>query len=326
MGWMSNHVLDIRVWDVDHGSAMFLHVGRRDIVIDAGANSNFSPAWWISNRFRRNKIDYMIISHPHHDHIEDLDAFREEDLLPEIIQRPKQAREILEEKIEEEDDEEYIEDVGVYFELDDYSGDPDPTPSDPEWAGIEKLGRNFRSDGGHRSGVTFHNFSAPESDWGEGNYERLNNMSRMTVVNCRGFKLVTAGDMLEEGIEGLMQKDSAMEACEDADILIAPHHGRDSSYVHEFVTHIDPDIVIFSEKSEGDDPDTVPTKYGDIANGATVENESTGETNERKVLTTRSDGRIRIQANSNNDWKVSHSPGLTEELADSRKYKRNHSY
>lgn len=326
MGWMSDQTLDIRVWDVDHGSAIFLHVGRRSIVIDAGANDDFSPAWWISNRFGRNSVDYMVISHPHHDHIEDLDAFEEEDLLPEIIQRPKQARDILEEKLEEEDNEAYIEDVEIYFELDDYSGDPDPMPDDPEWAGVGGVRDGFRSDGGHRSGVTFHNYSAPESHWQNSNYEQLNNMSRMTVTNCRGFKLVTAGDMLRKGIEGLMGNDDAMAACENAEILVAPHHGRDSSYVYDFVSHVDPDLVIFSEEPEGSDPDTVPTKYGNVANGATVRDEITGEIEKRRVLTTRSGGRIRIQANTEQDWSVSHYPDRTEELSKSRNYKRNKSY
>jgi competence protein ComEC len=326
MGWMSEYVLDIRIWDVNHGSAMFLRAGNRNVVIDAGANSEFSPAWWINNRFGRTKIDYLVISHPHHDHIEDLDVFKEEDLLPKIVQRPKQARSIIESKIEEEDNEQYIEDAEIYLELDDYSSTPDPTPDDPEWVGIDTSRGRIRSDGGHRSGVTFHNYSAPESHWESSNYEQLNNMSRMTVVNCRGFKFVTAGDMLEKGIEGLMQDDDAMAACEDAEVLVAPHHGRDSSYVYDFVSHVNPDIVVFSEEPEGDEPDTVPGKYGNVANGALVHDERTGTVEERSVLTTREDGRIRFQTNNKQNWKASYRTNRTAELANSQKYKQNKSY
>lgn len=320
MGWMSEYALDIRVWDVRHGSSIFMRAGRRNVVIDAGANDSFSPAWWVSNQFGRTKIDYMVISHPHHDHIEDLDVYKNEDLLPKIIQRPKKARPIIEEKIEDEDDEEYIEDAGIYLDLDEYSGTPDPAPNDPEWVGLGDNRGRSRTDGGNRSGITFHNYSAPESHWGTGNYKQLNNMSRLTLVNCRGFKLVTAGDMLEQGIEGVMDNSEAMDAISNAEILVAPHHGRDSSYVRDFVTHIDPDLVVFSEEPEGDDPDTVPGKYGDIANGAVVENELSGDTDERSVLTTRSDGRIRIQVNTKQDWKVSNYPNRTSELASSRNY------
>lgn len=322
---MSNYVLDIRIWDVNHGSAMFLRAGNRNVVIDAGANTNFSPAWWISNRFGRNKIDYMVISHPHEDHIEDLDAFKEEGLLPKIIQRPKAARDIVEEKIEEEDDEDYLEDAEIYLELDDYSGEPDPSPSNPSWVGVHRA-TGVRADGGQRRGVTFENYSAPETHWESGNYKRLNNMSRLTVANCFGFKLVTAGDMLEKGIEGLMEDEDAMSACKNAEVLVAPHHGRDSSYVHEFVSHVNPNLVIFSEEPEGEDGYTVPSKYGQVANGEAVMNELTDEEEERFVLTTRSDGRIRIQANNNTDWVASHRPNYTTTMANSRKYKRHKSY
>ncbi len=132
--------------------------------------------------------------------------------------------------------------------------------------------------------------------------------------------------MLEEGIKGMMKDDDAMSACKNAEVLVAPHHGRDSSYVHDFVSHVNPDLVIFSEESEGEDGYTVPSKYGQVANGEVVMNEIAEEGEERFVLTTRSDGRIRIQANNETDWRASHRPNYTTSMANSRKYKRHKSY
>ena len=35
---------------------------------------------------------------------------------------------------------------------------------------------------------------------------------------------------------------------EDVDILLAPHHGRDSSYNNDFINHVNPYLTIISDK------------------------------------------------------------------------------
>lgn len=309
MGWISDHALDARIWDVEHGSAAYIRAVSKNVVIDCGAGTNpeFSPLRYLRGPATPvNTIHYMIISHPHHDHIEDLDKADDYNLKPKIIDRPKAARSIIEEKLEEEREngnEDYVEDAEYYLMLDDYSHTPDPLPSDPSWSLGGSRETGFRTDGYGVGGVTIHNYGSDNANLGNDRYERLNNLSRLTVVKTRGFTMVTAGDILEEGMNELLNNEEAMDACEDASVLVAPHHGRDSSYEEEFVDHVDPDLVVFSDKSRVSN--SARDDYASHATGKRVTHEDT-ETNEvRKVVTTRNDGRIRIQATNEDDWEVS---------------------
>lgn len=81
-----------------------MRAGDKDVVLDCGANSDpeFSPLKWLNTSYYgMNSIDYLIISHPHEDHIEDLDRMEELGLKPSILQRPKQATELVEENLED---------------------------------------------------------------------------------------------------------------------------------------------------------------------------------------------------------------------------------
>lgn len=322
---MSQHSLDIRIWDVEHGSAMFCRAGNKNIVIDCGANDSFSPIKWINGpKYGINTLHYLVISHPHEDHIEDLDSIKEVGLKPNIVNRPKPATSLVEDNLadaREQGNEEYIEDAEYYLNvLDKFSRTPEPAPSDPEWAIESATGGSLRSDGGNR-GVTFHNYGTSDPDLGDDHYERLNNLSKITVINAFGFKFVTSGDLLPKGIEVIMEDSTAMDAIEDAHIFVAPHHGRDTSYVSEFVDRVNPELVIFSDKSDVDN--TATDEYREHASGHMVTNEQTGTTRERRVLTTRNDGRIRVEASNASTWDVSISgKDYTASKAESRRYQR----
>ena len=305
---MGNYGLDVRFWDVSHGSAAYMRAGDKDVVLDCGANSDpeFSPLKWLNTSYYgMNSIDYLIISHPHEDHIEDLDMMEELGLKPSILQRPKQATELVEENLEEAREkgkEDYVEDAEYYLNvLDEYDGDVDILPSNPSWASDEERTSNYRADGGiPDQGVTIHNFSAGGLI-GSDNYEKLNNLSRVTLVNCHGFTMVSMGDLLQGGIDEIKEDDEAMSAIADVEVLVAPHHGRDSSFDRDLVSHINPDLVVFSDKTA---KHTVSGKYGSEANGAPVYNEETEEWEQRKVVSTNANGRIRLQANSESDWRA----------------------
>lgn len=305
---MSNYGLDVRFWDVSHGSAAYMRAGNKDVVLDCGANSDpeFSPLKWLhTSYYGMNSIDYLIISHPHEDHIEDLDMMNELGLKPSILQRPSQATDLVEENLEEaheEGKEDYIEDAEYYLNvLDEYDGDPDVLPSNPSWASDDETTNNYRADGGIPDrGVTFHHFSAGGLI-GSNNYEKLNNLSRVTLVNCHGFTMVSMGDLLQGGIDEIKEDSEAMGAIADVEVLVAPHHGRDSSFDRELVSHLNPDLVVFSDKTA---KHTVSGKYGSEANGTSVYNEETETWDERQVVSTNADGRIRLQANNEADWRV----------------------
>ncbi|WP_311174139.1 MBL fold metallo-hydrolase [Halobellus ordinarius] len=328
MAKKSHHVLDIRVWDVEHGSAAYLSAGNKDVVIDCGKNTGdpeFSPLRWINgSRFGINSIDYLIISHPHEDHIEDLDVMKELELAPSIFLRPKSATDLVEaglEEARENDDDAYIEDAEYYLnKLDEYDGDVETSPSDPTWALDDpELGR-ARADGGvPTDGVTFHSYGTSDATLGSDRFEKLNNLSRVTVVNSYGFQYVTVGDLLDQGTTKLKNNASAWSAIEDSEVLVAPHHGRESSYDEELIDHINPDLVVFSDKA--DEGNSATDAYREHASGVSVTHEDTGNTETRYVVTTRNDGRIRIEASDPDDWEVSvYGRDYTTEQAASKRY------
>ena len=76
-------------WNVQHGSAALLQTPNgQQIAIDLGADAEFSPLRYIKYQMRIDRLDQVIITHPHIDHIEDILNF---DLLsPRILSRPRQ--------------------------------------------------------------------------------------------------------------------------------------------------------------------------------------------------------------------------------------------
>jgi competence protein ComEC len=332
MASQSDYALDARIWDVKHGSAAYLKAVNKDVVIDCGASGDFSPLQWLrSPKFGINNIHYMIISHPHRDHIQDLHRVEELEFRPNIINRPKKARELVEDAIEEarrEGDDAYIEDAEYYLELDEeFSGDPNPSPKEPEWSREQTNSSSggFRTDGGLKRGpwVTFHNYGTGEIV-GDDRFEKLNNLSKITVVNAGEFKMVLTGDLLPPGIEKVMRDTETMKDVKDADILIAPHHGRDTSYVEEFVDQINPSLVVFSDKGVDN---AATEEYREHGDDVPIYYEQTGVRRTKSVVETAEVGRIRLQANIGGDYAVSvNEKDSTESLAATHQYNSVNKY
>src|SRR5712664_1018234 len=80
--------LEVYVWDVEHGNSMTLKTPDGKIVmIDCGMNdrTDFSPSTFVRNVWGVRQLDYLIVSHPHFDHIRDISNVRE--LEPRVLKR-----------------------------------------------------------------------------------------------------------------------------------------------------------------------------------------------------------------------------------------------
>ena len=80
-------------WDVQHGHATYIKSPNdRHIVVDLGIgdysekNSCFSPLQHIRYEYGVTQLNYVIITHPHLDHIDDILNF--DALSPQILLRP----------------------------------------------------------------------------------------------------------------------------------------------------------------------------------------------------------------------------------------------
>lgn len=290
MGRMTGKVwgLDLRLWDVKRGTAIWADAADKDVVIDMGS-SGFSPLEHLSDRHGVRKINYMVVTHPHQDHIEDVVRYEDLNLRVSTLSHNPATSPLLQANIDEEEDETYLDIATSYQEfLARFTEPASIDPTSEEWA----------------QGTTFTTFSLDAEQVSGSRYRKMNNLSVMTVVERYGFKLVTAGDILKSGLETMIQDSVVQEAVADADVLIAPHHGRESSYHSEFVDTVDPQIVLISDKSDDGNNHDAYYQFP----GKRVHNERADETVERNALTTRQDGRLRVRANTGKDWEVSFYP------------------
>lgn len=130
-----------------------------------------------------------------------------------------------------------------------------------------------------------------------------NNHSSIVVLQLGNAKIVVCGDNESESFEILMRKDSFKKAVENAYVLVAPHHGRESGYYKNFVSLVNPYITIISDTSKGDT--SVTEKYANITKGYSVFNRLTFKNEQRKCLTTRNDGNIQVGFGEIDDPKYS---------------------
>lgn len=291
--------LDIRMWDVGLGDAIWANAASRDVIIDMGATS-FSPLEHVESKTGVRTVDLMIVTHPHEDHIRDVVRYDDLDLRVSHLRRNKAHDALLEDKIEEEDDDHYLEIAGSYeVFVSKFTGPASIDPASEDFA----------------EGATFRSFQLDRTDVDGPRYKQMNNLSLITVIERYGFKLVTAGDLMTQGIETIIDdREDIMAAIADADVLIAPHHGRDSGYVNEFVDHIDPHIVFISDKPDNGNN---ASAYNRKPTGVRVLNERTGEVSDdpRNAITTRNDGRLRVRANTREDWLISYYPHYAKDRA-----------
>src|SRR5690349_15152955 len=85
------HMLEITIWNVNHGSAAYIKTpNNRHIVVDLGDADDFSP---LQHLYRQGvaHLDVVVITHPHRDHLDDI--FNLDLLSPRVLWRPNHLNE-----------------------------------------------------------------------------------------------------------------------------------------------------------------------------------------------------------------------------------------
>lgn len=117
-------------------------------------------------------------------------------------------------------------------------------------------------------------------------FDDENNLSALVVLRFGSQKVVFTGDMERAGFDRILQREKVKEAVSNAAVLIAPHHGRESSVHEGFLELVKPFWTVISDKGyQYDTQQTVPT-YRKYCRGGVFRGEN------RHVLTTRRDGTI----------------------------------
>ena len=260
-------VATMTVWDVQLGLAIHVKAPNgKYIVIDLGTGTyesgNSSP---LRKRMRDN-IAYMIITHPHLDHISDILNF---DInAPKILCRPPLlTNEEVMEGVRQCDRAKFEK----YCQINDRYNSP-----------VKYDDENYTGNPNNYGGLEIQTFSTSLCD-----HSNFNNFSMITVFQFSGIKIVVCGDNEKDSFDKLMKESDFKNAVRGADVLVAPHHGRESAYHSEFVSLVNPRITIISDTTKSDA--SAVDKYTQRSRGWTVRGE------ERKCLTTRNDGNITVE-------------------------------
>ncbi len=268
--------LEILIFNVNHGNAVHIRTPNdKDVLIDCGSNDSdgFSPSEYINEQNR--SIDYLIVSHPHCDHISDIENFVKHHH-PNVLDRPKLSLSKIIDANQESCEEmvkEYFEFQGLYIE-----------PADEE--------NNPRNDtfGGGASFITFKSTDNDESN--------INNLSIVTFLNYLNFIILFPGDIEEKRWKQLLGDGNFIDLLKKTDILVASHHGRESGYCSDIFNYFTPYLTIISDGRFGETSAT--SRYSEKSKGWKVW-KSNGEEITRNVLSTRNDGHIKINVGKNSN-------------------------
>jgi len=277
-----NNQVEMVFWDVQHGHATYIKSPNgRHIVIDLGTgqysknNLTFSPLNHLRYNYGVTQLDYVVITHPHLDHIDDIMQF--DGLSPKVLWRPKSIgnQEVMD-GVRPNDwvkFNKYCEINDKYnnsISVDDYNNTDDPN----NWGGLQITG-----------------FNAIYCDHGN-----FNNFSRITVFEYAGIKIIIPGDNEKESFEELLRDQSFIFKITNAHILLAPHHGRESGYYSDFIKIVNPTLTIVSDGKKVDS--SANNRYSQISSGWEVFKRSSGS-EKRRCLSTFYDGHIVVKFGHN---------------------------
>lgn len=262
-------------WDVQHGSAAYIRTPKKNIVVDLGSGSygtqkaEFSPLLHLKYKWNVDRLDGVIITHPHRDHLDDIVNFGT--LSPRVLARPKHLTddEVLSGNRDADRDT-----IDKYLEINHRYNEPVSQEDNPF------LAQN-------NGGLNIQKFTPTSCET-----SNLNNHSIVTVAEFASSKVVIPGDNEPSSWDELLQNTDFVSAIAGTDILVAPHHGRDSGFSDELFNYISPRLTIISD---GRFCDTSATdRYAKKTQGWKVHKRG-GRTEERKCVTTRNDGVIAVE-------------------------------
>jgi beta-lactamase superfamily II metal-dependent hydrolase len=224
------------VFNVGGALSSYIEIDNKSILIDLGEGSDFNP---IENFLlplfkRRNikkngdnekyRIDQLILSHPHNDHISAIESFNES-FYPGLLTCPN-------------DNDGQDDKFKVNWDL----------IENPKNDYVSYLRKNMlpgREPPLKESNPTnqFIYFIPPSSCELEDELERknyANNTSIVVYFRINGTKIFMPGDLMKDGMKYLIRNNSSLRSKlkEGVDILIAPHHGLKSSFSEYLFDHM----------------------------------------------------------------------------------------
>ena len=273
--------LEFTFWDVQHGNATHIKTPNgRNIIVDLGDGEDpfgitrFSPLAKLSDD-RFTGIDKLIITHPHRDHLDDIDNLDGFDV--STLLRPKWLTEA------------------------DIRGGNKSQDAD-------KVSKYLAFSARFNQPIDAGNSGSVPANWGGAAFrhymsktvprDNLNNHSIVTVAEFASSKALIPGDNESPSWLELLKQSKFVSELPGIDVLLAPHHGREAGFCSElFDAGLNPRITIISDDQAGST--SVTSKYAGKTTGWGVFIGGASTTEKRKCLTTRYDGTIRVKFGRN---------------------------
>lgn len=294
---MANNKFSIRLWDVEHGLAVWIQTPNgQNHWIDAGkiaedpqnGKTGFDPAGWVKSNYGVKSLDYLIITHPDEDHYNGLPELSSVFDPIKILCRNK---EFINNRTKELFGKDHLSDADIknlkadkqalYSMHKQYNQPVDwnENPQNPQVNGD----------------VIIQTYCAPYTD-----DISVNNASIIVFYKYKNNLFVVPGDIEEPGWNEVytINKVKIDEIVSNADsvVLVAPHHGRKTGYTQNMIDVLKPTLILVSDKYGKGETDS---RFYSAASGYPV--------NEKleHLVSTKTSGRIFIEINQNGAMSIS---------------------
>ncbi|BCG97245.1 MULTISPECIES: ComEC/Rec2 family competence protein [unclassified Mesorhizobium] len=259
--------MDLRIFDVEHGQCSHIVTDTgRHVLIDAGHNSttNWRPSTYLPSKGIRY-IDKLIISNFDEDHASDLHNLVRAVDIRTLTKNPSVSAHNLRR----------LKKIGGIGRGIDALADMMATYTGPGGGDVDY--------GDFKIRCFWNNYPS--------DFEDENNLSLVSIVESHGVRICFPGDMEMAGWERLLERQSFRAAMRDVDILVASHHGRRNGCSDRLFreTGLLPYFVVISDCGKEYATQETQRWYRERCRGIDLNGKR------RRVLTTRKDGRVRVQ-------------------------------
>jgi competence protein ComEC len=196
--------------DVGQGDSILIQVNNKNLLIDSGPRSDRKKFNNYLSSLKLDKLDYVIATHPHEDHIGNMaDVIKDYNILEFYAPKVQSTTKTFEEMIDA------LKDKNLKIN-------------------VIKRGTNS-IDLGENTLVTV--FS-PNKD----SYEDLNNYSPIIKIQYGSTSFLFTGDAQKDVEEEILKDNDDISA----DVLKVGHHGSSTSTSKDFLSKVNPSIAVIS--------------------------------------------------------------------------------
>jgi beta-lactamase superfamily II metal-dependent hydrolase len=277
----------LRIWDVEHGACTMLHhtlngIAGRLAMIDSGDTHDWAPAEFIRNDLGRAQLDYLFITNADQDHMSDLQGLWDAGINVPVMHHNPSFGPAAFQAVKRQsgsltrDAQRYMQNLSTF---------------------TAPIDHPFNTSMG---GITMSLF------WNQWpGFTSTNDLSLVVFIKFGQFGILFPGDLEVPGWRSHLRSQAFRNMLSDVDILVASHHGRESGYCEDVFEYCHPQAVVMSDKAIVHDTQGMTETYRNrvlrhYPNGVVVR--SSG--NRRHVLTTRSDGHIQFEVDSQGNFHV----------------------